>query len=100
MWGCYWGDDTSWKVQYLDLSRVQQGIISRDDRFGYVELATAGFGPPLHLERLSEPSASPHFIRVSKHDGIAKVRFAVEMKFDLTSGKAEEWERLGIANLE
>jgi len=21
IWGCVWGDDASWKVQYLDLSR-------------------------------------------------------------------------------
>jgi len=36
--GCVWGDDCSWKVQYLDLSRVSEGIITRDDRFGYIEL--------------------------------------------------------------
>lgn len=36
--GCVWGDDTSWKIQYLDLSRVSEGIITRDDRFGYIEL--------------------------------------------------------------
>ena len=46
VWGCYWGDDSSWKVQYLDLTRVQQGVISRDARFGYVELATFGFKSP------------------------------------------------------
>jgi hypothetical protein len=40
VWGCVWGDDSSWKVQYLDLSRIQDGVISRDDRFGYLRLAT------------------------------------------------------------
>jgi hypothetical protein len=34
--GCYWGDDMSWKIQYLDLSEVERGIIRRDDRFGYI----------------------------------------------------------------
>lgn len=29
VWGCHWSDDTSWKAQYLDLSQVQQGVISR-----------------------------------------------------------------------
>jgi hypothetical protein len=43
VWGCYCGDDTSWKVQHLDLSRVQEGIIARDDRFGYVQLATGRY---------------------------------------------------------
>jgi hypothetical protein len=36
--GCIWGDDRSWKVQYLDLSQVENGIIGREERFGYVEL--------------------------------------------------------------
>jgi hypothetical protein len=33
-----WGDESTWKVQYLDLSRAQEGILHRDDRFGYIEL--------------------------------------------------------------
>lgn len=37
--GCVWGDDTSWKVEYLDLSEVDKGILRHDDRFGYIELA-------------------------------------------------------------
>lgn len=36
--GCMWGDDSSWKIQYLDLSEVEKGIIRRDERFGYLEL--------------------------------------------------------------
>jgi len=36
--GCIWGDDTSWKIEFLDLSEITQGKITRDHRFGYVEL--------------------------------------------------------------
>lgn len=36
--GCVWGDDTSWKIQFLDLSQASQGILKRDDRFGYIQL--------------------------------------------------------------
>jgi len=36
--GCVWGDETSWKIQFLDLSDITKGIIRRDDRFGYIEL--------------------------------------------------------------
>lgn len=36
--GCVWGDDSSWKIQYLDLSRAAEGIIIRSDKFGYLEL--------------------------------------------------------------
>jgi hypothetical protein len=36
--GCIWGDDTSWKLQALDLSAVESGTLARDERFGYLEL--------------------------------------------------------------
>src|SRR5262245_32313419 len=36
--GCVWGDDSSWKLQYLDLSQAASGILRREERFGYVEL--------------------------------------------------------------
>ena len=100
VWGCYWGDDSSWKVQHLDLSRVQQGTISRDERFGYVELATSGFKNPCLFPEMPQASTPPSFIQVSRYHGVAKVSFAAEMEFNLDSGKANEWRRLKIANLE
>ncbi len=102
VWGCHWGDDTSWKVQYLDLSGIQDGVISREERFGYLELATAGFNSPSLTMEPPAPqgSAPPHFIDISKYDGTARVRFAVEMDFDLASGKSTEWRRLKVANME
>jgi len=36
--GCIWGDDTSWKVQYLDLAGLPERRFLRDERFGYFEL--------------------------------------------------------------
>lgn len=48
--GCVWGDDSSWKIQFIDLSNLinlfeqtddlskQKKSIVRDDRFGYLEL--------------------------------------------------------------
>ena len=44
--GCIWGDDTSWKIQALDLSVVEAGALRRDERFGPIELP--------HGMRLSE----------------------------------------------
>lgn len=38
--GCVWGDDSSWKIQFLDLSRIEEGILKRDDRFDYIELCS------------------------------------------------------------
>lgn len=36
--GCVWGDDTTWKIEFLDLSEISEGRITRDSRFGYIEL--------------------------------------------------------------
>jgi len=36
--GCIWGDDWSWKVQHLDLSQIEKGVITRSEKFGYVSL--------------------------------------------------------------
>lgn len=45
--GCVWGDDSSWKIQYLDLSKITEGKLTRDDRFGYIEM-------PRSVERLAD----------------------------------------------
>ena len=37
--GCQWGDDTSWKLECIDLGAAAQGQIVRTRRFGHVELA-------------------------------------------------------------
>ena len=36
--GCIWGDDSSWKVQYLDLSQIKEGKLIREEKFGYIAL--------------------------------------------------------------
>lgn len=36
--GCHWGDDTSWKVRYIDLSKIPDKILSITEKFGYWEL--------------------------------------------------------------
>lgn len=99
VWGCYWGDDTSWKIQYLDLSRIQEGILARDDRFGYVELATSHYVSPCLIlrEQAGESQAGtaaasrpPDFIHVWRESGATKVRFSVELDFDLGTGRANE----------
>jgi hypothetical protein len=74
VWGCLWGDDSSWKVQYLDLSEVHQGRIRREERFGYLRLAT-------------RPDAiGREFIRLRSWEGNRKVEFALWETYDLTTG--------------
>lgn len=36
--GCVWGDDTSWKLEMLDISQAHKGILEIKD-IGYIELA-------------------------------------------------------------
>ena len=36
--GCVWGDDSSWKIQHLDLSQAHLGLLTRTPKFGYLEL--------------------------------------------------------------
>ena len=74
VWGCVWGDDSSWKVQYLDLSSMRDGVIRRDDRFGYVKLAT---------NTKLEPG---DFIRCSSWQGERRVEFYIERGFNLMTG--------------
>ena len=102
VWGCHWGDDSSWKVQYLDLSQIQQGVIRREERFGYLELATFGFDNPcLKLETADcQKSAPPQFIRVTRYNGVTRATLAIDMSYDLESGKNQEWHRLKVANFE
>lgn len=74
VWGCIWGDDGSWKVQYLDLAQVQSGKLTRDERFGYVELAT-------------NPKLDPKdFIECNFRDGKSRVTFSVLSTYDLNTG--------------
>lgn len=103
VWGCVWGDDGSWKVQYLDLTGIKDGVIRRDERFGYVELVTAGYRSPCFDPEAAAPprgSAPPPFIKIWQWERTIGVTFAVEMRFDLASGQPEEWRRLRIADFE
>jgi hypothetical protein len=107
VWGCVWGDDSSWKVQYLDLSKIQSGLIQREERFGYVELATGGyqnyrspcFAPEGELHAPGRNDVPP-FIELQRWQGKTDVTFAVEMRFDFASGQPKEWQRLRNTNFE
>jgi hypothetical protein len=81
VWGCRWGDDSSWKVQYLDLSDVRAGILRRDDRFGYLPLAT------------DEKRGPKDIIKVSSWGGRREVTFHVETAFEL-NGSAIPFDEL------
>lgn len=77
--GCIWGDDSSWKLQYLDLSRAAEGVLAREERFGYLELPD---GIPLErvidlIDYQSDPG----------EDYAHHVRITLTHRYDLRDGR-------------
>ncbi len=92
VWGCHWGDDTSWKLQHLDLSHVSEGIVIRSERFGYLELADHGWEPAwldVDREHMAPASGAPPFLRVWIESGEARVGVGSELRFEVGSGELE-----------
>jgi|SRR5581483_5877941 len=87
VWGCIWGDDSSWKVQYLDLSRIREGELRREERFGYTILET---GEREGQEVWTHPR---EFIRLWSYNGDARVEFRSRQNFHVASGKpTDPWD--------
>jgi hypothetical protein len=77
--GCIWGDDSSWKIQYLDLSKAESGILKRDDRFGYIALPdslTLDQAVNIADYQCDPEEAWAHYITI-----------AIQKRFDLRTGK-------------
>lgn len=71
--GCYWGDDSSYKIQVFDLTDAHNGVIKRDDRLGYVEV----------LGKISESvSIETDFVNDSAFGEGSRVLIATANKFD------------------
>jgi hypothetical protein len=99
VWGCIWGDDTSWKLQHLDLSRVCDGVIARDERYGYLAVEDRGWEPPWHdLERpVTAPrSRPPPFLQVWMEAGVAQLSVTTELRFGLDSGQLDPWQQKNL----
>lgn len=77
--GCVWGDDSSWKIQYLDLSEAEKGIIKRDERFGYIVL-------PENLS-LKEAIDMYDYGWEEEDESTNYIRMNILQTFDLTTGK-------------
>jgi len=76
--GCIWGDDSSWKIEFLDLSEIGNGTIKRDARFGYLEMPE---GMPLRQ------AVNMADYRYDLTDEIKYITIALQKRFDLASGK-------------
>jgi len=74
--GCHWGDDTSDKLEVFDLSKADQGVIKRDDRFGYIE-----------LPRKMKLKDAIDMCDYGDDDEPGHIRIATESYYDLETGK-------------
>ena len=76
--GCIWADDGSWKIQYLDLSEVERGVIKRDARFGYIEL-------PHHM-KLKDAISMGNYAKNPEAEWSHRITIAIQQHFDLRTG--------------
>ena len=76
--GCIWADDSSWKIQYLDLSDVERGVIKRDARFGYIEM-------PHHMN-LKDCIRMDNYGKDPEAEWSHRITIAIQQHFDLRTG--------------
>lgn len=74
--GCVWGDDSSWKIEYLDLSHADEGIVKREARFGYISM-------PSHLDL-------DKAVDLDADDDHMMLKISTENYFDLATGERSE----------
>jgi len=82
--GCAWGDDSSWKIQFLDLSEAHKGIIKRDSRFGYIEMPDGVY----RLQNIIDCDYIDNLHKGSKEKKL--VNIGCSILFDLETGEADQ----------
>lgn len=81
--GCIWGNDRSYKVQYLDLSRADKGILKREERFGYIEL-------PEDLSLKDAIDMEGYGDDLGDGEVDTEIRIKIAQRFDLLTGERTE----------
>lgn len=79
--GCIWGDDSSWKIRHIDLSRITEGIIEEDERYGYIEL-------PDHMKLQQAIDYEWGYLRITIPLGFTK------------DGKLRSWHKTALPEFE
>ena len=72
--GCIWADDSSWKIQYLDLANASAGVVVRKEMFGYKAM-------PSKELRLKDYISLGGYSRQYPH-----ARLTVSLPYDLSTG--------------
>ena len=85
--GCIWGDDNSWKIQYLDLSDVDRGVIKRDARFGYIEMP--------HDMNLKDAIGMGSYSKDPEAEWSHCITIAIQRHYDLRTGSVVHVDPFG-----
>ena len=74
--GCIWGDDSSWKIQFLDMLSVEKGILIRKELFGYLSM-------PPEVRELKQCIDLSHY----NPPDYPHVALVAEVSFNITNGR-------------
>lgn len=101
VWGCHWGDDSSWKLQMLDLRDVTRGVLRREERFGYVAVRDDEWTSPCFDEAPPDAKGSkpPPFLGVSWYGASPVVKVRTSLGFDLARGALTKSDRALVEGL-
>lgn len=86
--GCVWGDDGSWKVEFLDLSKIPERQLKRESKFGYAELLGGSKELPLMVrvdDENDEEDSKTWTVEIA-----VMHRFRLDKNFNLIGGKPVE----------
>lgn len=85
--GCIWGDDSSWKIQYLDLSGAEHGEIKREERFGYIAMPDG--------MTLKQAVNMEDYLYDPEEEWAYGITIAIQRRFDLRTGKRVDTDPFG-----
>jgi hypothetical protein len=86
--GCVWGDDSSWKIQLIDLSKLEDKIITRSEKFGYIELPSG-----LSLKQAINDDRLVDFTEKRFDEFAPLVKIACDKTFDIRTGLTTDDDR-------
>lgn len=77
--GCVWGDDSTLKIQYLDLKDAARGVLRREERFGHIML-------PEDLDLRKAIDMSDYAYDLSDPESFT-IKITHSQEFDVATGK-------------
>lgn len=88
--GCYWGDDNSWKIRFVDLSQIEDGKLEvREGDFGYASVPREADLNANLFEMVFTPSKNSEYHSGCDYDVKVDVKVTKEFTFKLNKFNKE-----------